>query len=105
MKRGDRIGILAFPSAKWVIMDLAIMVAGGVTVPLFANISDDNFSFEIMQTEMNTLVISGKDQKSVYARHEDRFNKVITFDEDDDFGTSYLKLLEIGKKLDTQMPG
>jgi len=50
LKPEDRIGLLAYPSPFWTISDLAIIIAGGVTVPLFANISDDNFVFEVPQT-------------------------------------------------------
>ncbi|MFV0341152.1 MAG: AMP-binding protein, partial [Parachlamydiaceae bacterium] len=62
LKKGDKIGILALPCARWTIADLAIMTAGGVSVPLFANIAEENFQFEVHQTEMKTVFVGEADQ-------------------------------------------
>jgi long-chain acyl-CoA synthetase len=52
---GDAVGILADSSPHWVMMDLAIQAAGGVTVPLFANISPENLDYEIRDSGMKIL--------------------------------------------------
>lgn len=69
LKKGDRVGILADPSPYWTIADLAIIVAGGVTVPLFVNLSDENYRFEITQTELEILFVSGKERLELYKRN------------------------------------
>lgn len=62
VKKGDRVGIIALPCAEWTIADYAIMSIGAISVPLFANISDDNFHFEIEQTGLKTAFVGGEDQ-------------------------------------------
>ncbi|MBA2728388.1 MAG: AMP-binding protein, partial [Parachlamydiaceae bacterium] len=105
VRSGEMIGLLAAPSSEWVIIDLAIMSSGAVTVPLFANISDENFLFEVMQTEMKTVIVSGKEQWDMYSKHGYHFNKIITFDvETCDKCISYKSLLLRGKQLDAEKP-
>ncbi len=77
IKKGEMVGILANSSPRWSIADVAIMVAGGVTVPLFANISDENFEFEINQTGLKTIFVSGEEQWEKFDHHESLFNRAI----------------------------
>jgi len=97
-KKGDMCGILAPPSARWTIADIAIMIAGGVTVPLFANISEDNFVFEVTQSEVKWLLVSGIDQWALVARHRSLFNHVLSLDEGFD------QLIEEGKAFEKEHP-
>lgn len=78
VKKGDKVGILANSSPRWTIADCAIMMCGGVTVPLFANISNENFEFEIKQTELKYIFVSGDEQWDMYEEHADHFNVVIS---------------------------
>ena len=57
VKKGTHVGILANPSPYWTIADLAIILCGGVSVPLFANISDENFVYETKETDLKILFI------------------------------------------------
>lgn len=77
MQRGDRVGILANPSTEWTIVDLAIMIAGGVAVPLFANISDEHFVYETQEAELSFLFIEGSEQWTMYERNNSPFKTVI----------------------------
>jgi long-chain acyl-CoA synthetase len=105
LQRGEMVGLMANPCSKWVITDLAIMIAGGVTVPLFANISEENFLFEVMQTEMKTLIMSAKDDGHVFSQHFQHFDKIITFEQDaNDIGLTYQKLIEKGRDLEKLQP-
>ena len=45
LRKGNRVGILAHPSPEWTMADMAIICCGGVVVPLFANISEENFLY------------------------------------------------------------
>lgn len=78
VKKGDMIGILANSSPRWSIADLAIMIAGGVSVPLFANISDENFDFEVSQTNLKRIFVSGEEQWEKYELHESFFDTAIS---------------------------
>lgn len=80
IQKGDKVGILALPGIRWTIVDLAIMSIGGVTVPLFANISEENFIFQCTQTEMKTICVLGTFQWEMYERHKNLFDRVIALD-------------------------
>ncbi len=47
VKKGDTIGIFARSSPYWLMTDIAILMAGGVSVPIFDDICDENLKFEI----------------------------------------------------------
>lgn len=105
LQKGQCVGILAYPSPKWVITDLAIMIAGGVTIPLFANIADENFLFEIKQTHTKLLFVSGRDQWNMYSRNKELFNTIVSMDpESHEIGITYDEVLKLGQKLDKEQP-
>lgn len=106
LKRGERVGILALPSAKWSIVNWAISFAGGVVVPLFANIAEENFVFECMQAEVKTLFVCGEAQWQMYERNKALFDRVIDLDGCGEGPNRFLytDLLEQGRDLQTKEP-
>lgn len=97
IQRGDRVGIVALPSARWTIADLAIMSIGAVSVPLFANISEDNFQFEINQCQLKTVFVGGADQWERCQAHKHLFQNIISLDDTSPQGTiGYADLLQKG---------
>ncbi len=83
MRKGDRVALFAYPSIKWTILHFAIIVAGGVVVPIFINISPENFQFQIKQTEAKFLIIDGAHyldiayQNSLYEAEKSFFEVVV----------------------------
>jgi long-chain acyl-CoA synthetase len=59
--KGSRIGILAKNTAEWVIVDLAIMLAGHVSVPIFATAGKDTISYVLAHSECKMLFIGKLD--------------------------------------------
>lgn len=106
LQRGEKVGILAYSSPQWAMADLAIMMAGGVSVPLFASISDENFLFEVKQTDIKLMFVGGEDQWATFRRHEKLFNKAISMDGSTSHSKSIsLKdLMERGKQLNKLQP-
>jgi long-chain acyl-CoA synthetase len=106
MQRGDCVGILANPSTEWTIADLAIMVSGGVAVPLFANISDENFVYEAKETELSILFIEGLEQWQMFDRHGDLFKTAIAFGElpKREKGLTFAEIKEKGRQIDHRHP-
>lgn len=101
IKKGDRVGILALSGIRWVIADLAIMACGGITVPLFANISNEHFVFECTQTDLKILFVSGTEAWQKYGKHRELFEKVIALDipPSEENGVFYEKAVEAGLSL------
>jgi long-chain acyl-CoA synthetase len=105
LKRGEKVGVFAHPSSQWVISDLGIMMAGGITVPIFPNISDDNFIFEVKHSEIKKIFIEGQDSWFIYTQHKQMVETVIRIEDgDDNPGISFQELLQLGAKLDKEKP-
>ncbi len=111
LQRGDKVGILATGSPQWSISNFAIMIAGGVVVPLFSNISDDNFIYEVKQTDIKLLFVGEEEHWSLMQRHASLFNRVITIGEPPADASSsrfaintFSSLIEKGRLIDDQAP-
>lgn len=100
VKRGQKVAILAFPEPLWTIVDLAILLIGGVSVPIFPNISEDNLVFEIEQTDARTLFLGPGIQNGLYTAHKDLFKTVICLHENCDEPNAILldKVREMGRQ-------
>lgn len=101
--RGERIGIMAPCSAFWTIADFAILLAGGISVPLFANISHENFEYEVDQAEIKVLFISGEEQWKMLHAHQGHFKQIIAFDEKPN-ALTLSEAYRIGKEIDAKDP-
>lgn len=106
LKKGDRVGILAQPSPHWTIADLAIIIAGGISVPLFANISDDNFLYEVTDSGMRMIFVDGGEQWDSCLRHQELFDIAIALGKVPQHGKSvaFEKVLEKGRLLEEKQP-
>jgi len=106
LQPGEHIGILAHSSPHWTIVDFAIMIAGGVSVPLFASISDEHFSYEVEQTEIKLLFVGGTEQWWMLQRHSKLFNLIIAITPPPANTNAYAlqELMERGKQLDMREP-
>lgn len=56
-KAGESIGIIAPSSTYWLIADIATQINHGTVVPLFPNISSENFSFQCDDANIQILVV------------------------------------------------
>lgn len=107
LRRGDRVGIFALSSPHWTIADIAIVLAGGITVPLFATIAEDNFIYEIGTTHLKMLFVDGVDQWALFRKHEESFDRVISLETEvsvDEKIRSFHALIDAGRILDQREP-
>lgn len=77
LKKAERVGILVPSSPFWTMANIAINLAGGISVPLFVNISEENFVFEIKHSKIRFLFVCGEEQWSKYRAHSDLVEKAI----------------------------
>jgi long-chain acyl-CoA synthetase len=106
INRGDKIGILSKPMPNWILADLAIILAGGISVPLFAKISDENFIYEVAQANVRFLFVGGSEQWKKFIRHESFFESVIglnKYEYDHDI-LSFHEILKKGEALWHEKP-
>ena len=77
VKPGDAVGLLAPSSPHWLAIDLAIQTAGAVTVPMFTNLSDETFLWEIDNTAARWLVVIGESGWRLAKPHVRRFTTIV----------------------------
>lgn len=106
MQKGDRVGILAHSSPNWTLVDLATLVSGGVLVPTFANISDENFVYEVNETQLRIIFFDEMEQWKTCLRHQNLFDIAIAMGEVPDHKKviSMSHLIELGKALEAKRP-
>ena len=61
---GDRIGILAKNSVEWFIADIAIMMAGMISVPIYATANRDTIEYIVEHSQMSAIFIGKLDNNS-----------------------------------------
>jgi long-chain acyl-CoA synthetase len=79
IEKGESVGLLAPSSPPWLVVDLAIQAAGGVTVPLFTKISVESFVHEIKDSGMRYLFVGNPDEMPMAFEHASGIVKIISF--------------------------
>lgn len=65
LRRGDRVGILANNRPEWNIVDFGVQLAGGVLVPIYPTISENDLRFILKDAEVQFVFVSSQ---SVYEK-------------------------------------
>ncbi len=65
LEAGDRVGLYAENSAHWVIADLAIMMAGLVSVPIYTSMPEDKIRYVVDHSGMKLLLVGDQCALSV----------------------------------------
>ena len=86
--KGDRCVLLSENRPEWLIADLAIMNAGGVTVPLFTTYSDQDYKFIINDSKPKICIVSNDVQLK-------KIKKFIAFD------TKVLSIENFNEKIES----
>lgn len=101
---GDTVGILAPSSPEWIILDLAIVSLGAVSVPLFKRISIESLSHEISDSEMKYIFVGNLEElPNIKATHR-HLKEEITFGTgfpDEKFNA----LIRKGREIEEKKPG
>ena len=61
LSKGDRCILLSENRPEWLISDIAIMNAGGVTVPLFTTYSEKDYEYIINDCKPKVCIVSNED--------------------------------------------
>jgi len=109
LSQGKSLGIVAHSSPNWVIADVAAQVCHAITVPLFPNISSENFLFQCEDSNVEILMIDNVTALDKPLRCIlDRFKLVICISSKSKClgsnGVHWETLLQEGKEL-AQEPG
>lgn len=102
LKRGERVAIMALPSPQWIIASFAVLLAGGILVPLYPDLSEEHFYYEVQETECTKVFAD----KRCCNNLQKIFTTVIDLDRfaSEDQESSYAFLLKNGKEILTHHP-
>lgn len=102
IEEGDRCLLVSENRPEWFVSDLAIMVAGGITVPAYTTYIEDDYKYLIEDCEPSLVIVSNNEmlQKlNNIINEKDFIRKVVTLDEIDKV-TNNLDLINKEKYLD-----
>ncbi len=84
INEGDRCLLVSENRPEWLVSDLAIMVAGGITVPAYTTYMENDYKFLIEDCEPSLVIVSNNEmlkKLNNLINEKDFINKVITLDE------------------------
>ena len=84
VKEGDRCLLVSENRPEWFISDLAIMLAGGITVPAYTTYTEEDYKYLIEDSEPSLVIVSNKEMLNKLKKtlNEKNFiKKIIVFDE------------------------
>ena len=84
IKEGDRCLLVSENRPEWFISDLAIMLAGGITVPAYTTYTEDDYKYLIEDCEPTLVIVSNNEmlkKLNTTINEKDFIKKVITLDD------------------------
>jgi long-chain acyl-CoA synthetase len=112
IKEGDRCLILSENRPYWLMVDLAVMNAGGISVPIFTTYSSNDYEYILNDCKPSLIIVSNNDQFKKIEKYVNlNEQKIISFDEIDVDSLLIKNILneenykkEINNKLKRNMP-
>jgi len=82
INEGDRCLILSENRPYWLISDIAIMNAGGISIPIFTTYSSHDYKYILNDCKPTLIIVSNNDQfKKIKNYINLRMQKIISFEE------------------------
>jgi len=99
----DRCLLVSENRPEWLIADLAIMLANGITVPAYTTYTEKDYKYLIEDCQPSLIIVSNEEMHNKLKniiQEKDSIKKIITFDEIQkvDYGNKYLDFGSIIKK-------
>ena len=112
IKEGDRCLILSENRPYWLMADIAVMNAGGISVPIFTTYSSNDYEYILNDCKPSLIIVSNNDQFKKIKKHVNlREQKIISFEEIETKSLLIKNILneenykkEINSKLKRNMP-
>jgi len=98
LQKGDSVAILAVPSFHWLVADLAIQAAGGISVPLYTLASKDNMQFKIQDAALRYAFVVGMDAWALLDTFASSFQQIITLGVSNERSMDWESALALGEQ-------
>ena len=96
---GDRCVLLSENRPEWLISDIAVMNAGGVTVPLFTTYSEKDYEYIISDCKPKICIVSNNIQFKKIEKFISNEVKVISFENFNEKVENFQNILEFFSKI------
>lgn len=73
LKARDHVGLMSSTRWEWGVLDMAILGSNAITVPMYPNLSDDDFVFIVNHSEISILIIEDETLQEQIERTKERF--------------------------------
>ena len=83
INEGDRCLILSENRPYWLMVDLAVMNAGGISVPIFTTYSKNDYEYILNDCRPSLIIVSNQDQFQKIENYINSDQKIISFEEID----------------------
>jgi long-chain acyl-CoA synthetase len=103
---GDRVAIVSESRPEWLIADLAVLVAGAVTVPVYPTLSGSQARYILDDSSARVAIVSTRQQldKVQEIRHQvPALEAIIVFDADDAAGASVMAFAQLAERGHARM--
>lgn len=98
VKKGDCIALISNSNTKWIMLDLAIMINGAITVPMFPNASESNVEYEINDADIKYMFVADDEKIDYIKSISNKFQKVITLNKYCPKDPNFISLTELKVK-------
>ena len=105
LNEGDRCLLVSENRPEWLIADLAIMLANGITVPAYTTYTEKDYKYLIEDCEPSVIIVSNDEMHNKLKniiREKNFIKKVITFDELKNLEKNY-KYLKFNSIINNQL--
>jgi long-chain acyl-CoA synthetase len=101
IKSGDKVGIVSGNCPEWNMIDFATMQIGAVSVPIYPNISQNDYLHILTHAEMKMIFIEGKElhkKLKPILPEITNLKEIITFTHQDEGYKYFEQLVELGRQ-------
>jgi len=78
VKKGTAVAIVSSSSPFWLMVDYALQNIGAISVPMFANISSENFIYQLRDAEIQFIYIASQESYDKTKQYIDSMQLIIT---------------------------
>lgn len=98
LERNDGFGIVSYQNPLWLMIDFACIASGGISVPIFSNISEQNLLFELNNANVKFIFLDSLESLRTIQNSGQNFKKIIIqgFDYKGENIITFTDLLNLG---------